>query len=507
MKLLITLSLLLSFQIFAAIEYNYPYYDRQEGQDNRLQILNSGIGSFAKRVQMIRRAKKTIEIEYFIYRTDLTSRLLTQELLKKAREGVKVRLLLDASFTVLQWDEYIVQAASLASKGNFEVRYYNTAPLLYISSNQFRSHRKLIVVDDKEAMTGGRNIGDEYFDLHHEYNFLDRDIYVKGPMAKTMKDSFDGHWNHKITKKVKFPSKPQEHQFYSNVGGKSPSFNKFQFEKAVKKHDERIASANELMTVSKEQSSKLNAIMKLGEEKLTREASSNCQDLTYIADLPGGRFTSRIIPGYRERYRRVDYLLSTLIHSIPKNGELLVDSPYLLMNDGAKDLFDEMLEKNIKVTALTNSLGSTDAFYVASNFYRKAPKWAEKGAHIYQYDSYRDPSDKLLTKDLEASRWGVHSKTFVFDDNAFFIGTYNVDNRSSFYNNEMGLVCSGNDKLTENVRENIQNRINRSYKIIGKEKAIDKNGKPADYYGNANRKQIKTMKLFSPLAAAFESLM
>src|SRR5690606_1637960 len=111
---------------------------------------------------------------------DLTSRLLTQELLKKARAGVKVRMILDASITVLQWDEYLVEAARLASKGNLEIRHYNTAPLLYISSNQFRSHRKLIVIDDKEAITGGRNIGNEYFDLDEKYNFLDRDIYVKG---------------------------------------------------------------------------------------------------------------------------------------------------------------------------------------------------------------------------------------------------------------------------------------------------------------------------------------
>ncbi len=509
MKKALLFSIFLSTLALAEVEVElkYPFYHREQGSSNSLQILNSGIGSFAKRLEMIRRAKKSIEVEYFIYRTDLTSRLLTQELLKKARAGVKVRILLDASFTVLQWDEYIVQAASLASKGNLEVRYYNTAPLLYISSNQFRSHRKLIVVDDKEAITGGRNIGDEYFDLHHEYNFLDRDVYVKGTMAKAMRDSFDAHWEHKITKKVKFPTTPQQHQFYTNIGGKHPSFNKFQFEKAKLKHAEKIAAANELMTLNKEHLSKLNAIMKLGDEKLTREASGTCRDLSYVADLPGARFTTRIVPGYRKRFRRVDYVLADMIHDIPKNGEFIADSPYLLMNDGAKDLFDEMIEKQINVIALTNSLGSTDAFYVASNFYRKAPKWAAKGAKIYQYDSYRDPNDRLLTKELEASRWGVHAKSFVFNRDAFFIGTYNVDNRSSFYNNEMGLICRGNDSLTEAVMDSIENRINRSYRIIGEKQAIDRNGKAADYYGNANKKQIKTMKLFSPLAAAFESLM
>ena len=65
-------------------------------------------------------------------------------------------------------------------------------------AQQYRTHRKILVKDREEAITGGRNIGDDYFDLDEVYNFLDRDVWVKGSGAVAMADSFNAVWESEV---------------------------------------------------------------------------------------------------------------------------------------------------------------------------------------------------------------------------------------------------------------------------------------------------------------------
>lgn len=186
----------------------HPYYDVQsskDGKDNYLTILNSGIASLQARIDLIRSAQKNIEVEYFIYALDDSSKIISSELAKAAKRGVQVRVLIDKSAAVFELDKYYAKAMS---EVGIDVRYYNTASLLRISSINFRNHRKLISADDERAITGGRNIEDDYFDLSKHYNFLDRDVLVEGPIAKTMRESFDEYYNHRITKTPKLPKMP-----------------------------------------------------------------------------------------------------------------------------------------------------------------------------------------------------------------------------------------------------------------------------------------------------------
>ncbi|MEK7355669.1 MAG: phospholipase D-like domain-containing protein, partial [Bdellovibrionota bacterium] len=155
----------------------YPYYAVQDGGQNKVMYIDDGMAALAVRVEMIRRAQKSIVVEYFIYNTDTAARIITKELVEAAKRGVKIRLLVDKSVAVFKLDEYY--AKELAARG-VELRYYNAASLWRVSSLQFRTHRKLIAVDDLEALTGGRNIGDDYFDLSPEFNFDDADIHVIG---------------------------------------------------------------------------------------------------------------------------------------------------------------------------------------------------------------------------------------------------------------------------------------------------------------------------------------
>src|SRR5262245_7871197 len=67
---------------------------------HRLTHFDQGAASFYRRLELIASAKKSIELEFFIYDVDEASRLLTQALMRKAREGVQVRILVDFSAPV-----------------------------------------------------------------------------------------------------------------------------------------------------------------------------------------------------------------------------------------------------------------------------------------------------------------------------------------------------------------------------------------------------------------------
>ena len=117
----------------------------------------------------------SIALEFFIYDVDEASRLLTQALIGKAREGVQVRILVDFSAPVFKLKPAY---ARLLGQAGVKVRYYNTSALYRLVSIQHRSHRKLLIIDEETVLTGGRNIANDYFDLSDHYNFLDSDLEV-----------------------------------------------------------------------------------------------------------------------------------------------------------------------------------------------------------------------------------------------------------------------------------------------------------------------------------------
>src|SRR5690349_17912900 len=120
---------------------------------------DQGAASFNRRLELIAAAKQSIALEFFIYDVDDASRLLTQALMKKAREGVQVRILVDFSAPVFQLKPAY---ARLLGEAGVKVRYYNTSAVYRLISSQHRSHRKLLIIDEETVMTGGRNIANEY---------------------------------------------------------------------------------------------------------------------------------------------------------------------------------------------------------------------------------------------------------------------------------------------------------------------------------------------------------
>lgn len=386
-------------------------------QPHTVALLDVGFDSLATRLKLIEQAKTSIELEFFIYEVDTASRLVTQALARKAREGVKVRLLVDFSLPVFKLAPHY--AHELADAG-VEVRYYNTAGLARFFAVNHRTHRKLLVVDRAQAIIGGRNIGDDYFDLSERYNFLDSDLLIQGPVSAAIADSFDLYWD------SDWVARP------GDVAGA----------------DTTAATALLGPTTATEA-----ALLAELRGHSPQHTPSTCPDIHFVTDYPGSGV---------ER-RKVFNELTRLAQEARQ--QILIESPYLVLRDDGTAVLRALAQRGVRLSLLTNSLYSTDAFYtVASLANGLDPLQQLPGLEVWAYGgeplagSARPPA---------SSRWGVHAKRAVFDDHTVVVGTYNIDPRSANLNSELMVVCRGDRALAGALQANIRARMAQSRPVVG----------------------------------------
>ncbi|HEY2714561.1 MAG TPA: phospholipase D-like domain-containing protein [Chthoniobacterales bacterium] len=157
--------------------------------------------AIAARLVLADAAQRSLDVQYYIWNTDLTGKVMIEHLLRAADRGVRVRLLLDDIGTRPS-DEVLL---AIDSHPNIEVRMFNPATLRSprllgivadIGRLNKRMHNKSFTVDGQVSIVGGRNIGDEYFAAHAGANFADLDVAVIGPVVKEVSNEFDLYWNH-----------------------------------------------------------------------------------------------------------------------------------------------------------------------------------------------------------------------------------------------------------------------------------------------------------------------
>lgn len=476
-----------------------------DGKNNEMHLMHDGTAALYKRLEMISRAQRSIEAEYFIFsptkkkpapgesRFERSSQMIIQALIQKAAAGVKVRLLVDNSITVFRFTPAYVQAiknkiATLGGNPNhFEARYYNTSNF---QLSQFRSHRKLFIVDDQEAITGGRNIEDKYFNLDYSYNFHDRDIWVKGPLVPVMKKTFEAYWSTPVTGKPDFT--------------------------ANEKFKAQLPEAQSFLVETAALSQLKNKVLTIGQQNYNTSETQVCNQAIFASDKPITSVFNRLClydwmckdGSYKESHRITERVIGEQVHKLKAKDLLLIDTPYVMLNTRSGHLTKFVTETGIEVRFFTNSLASTDATYSAAVFYREMNKLQQSGLRPFIHSAKWNYEAPLADQRAGKSRWGMHSKSHVYGNNGIFVGTYNLDNRSSFYNTENGIFCLGNEKLTEDLRQNILLRHKTaSYEVVAPNKAIDPNGHSIDVLAGAPADQINMMKWLTFPTEIFQFLM
>ncbi|ETH81727.1 PLD-like domain protein [Bordetella pertussis STO1-CHOC-0017] len=162
-------------------------------------VLGDAQDAFAARMLLARAATRTLDVQYYIWRNDMTGTLLLQALHAAAERGVRMRLLLDDN-GISGLDDAL---AALDAHPNAEVRLFNPFPtrsfkalgyLTDFSRLNRRMHNKSFTVDNQATIIGGRNIGDEYFGATDGVLFADLDVLAVGPVVGDVSAEFDAYW-------------------------------------------------------------------------------------------------------------------------------------------------------------------------------------------------------------------------------------------------------------------------------------------------------------------------
>ncbi|MED3984525.1 phospholipase D-like domain-containing protein [Peribacillus simplex] len=184
------------------------YMGEKEATVDRVLLLEDGYESGLARMRMIQEAQRSIDIAYYAFGKGKSTELILGALIEAADRGVKVRILLDGISHGLRGQLSSARYA-LASHENIELRYYETFKPFKPWTWHNRLHDKIITVDGKLGIIGGRNIADKYLASKPPRNFVyDRDVLIfnakeeKDSVIVEMKDYLNELWTHPYTSDV-----------------------------------------------------------------------------------------------------------------------------------------------------------------------------------------------------------------------------------------------------------------------------------------------------------------
>ena len=168
----------------------YPFHEAA--------IYTDGHTKFKAMLEDIDAARKTVDIEYFIYAPDSIGREVTDHLHRAAQRGVKVRLLIDDYKSRMRNYGYNGQWLDSMATLGIETRLFD--PMTFPWVNRiFRDHRKVVVIDDTISWIGGLTVADYYLkgDTVTYGAWRDTHVRITGRLAAVpFQESFLRQWSH-----------------------------------------------------------------------------------------------------------------------------------------------------------------------------------------------------------------------------------------------------------------------------------------------------------------------
>jgi putative cardiolipin synthase len=395
------------------------------------RLLSWSAQSLAARTELIRRAQVSIDVQYYVIHDDETGRHLLRALRDAAERGVRVRLLVDDLYTA-GTDPLLL---GLAAYPNVEVRLFNPFPmgrdslsarltlsLFDLGRVNHRMHNKLLVADGAMAVAGGRNIGNEYFMVHGQANYIDLDAFAVGPIVAKLAALFDQYWNSDIVFPVRAIAVPD---------GTDAEL-RARFEEWT--DPTRSPPPPPAPRWQRDIIEQRNVEEELAEGRL----DLHWAEADAFADAPDKvlRYSSRRAVGEQRDQKTVRHgLMRELLLS---RREVLVSSPYLVPNAEVIEDIREGRLWGVQITIITNSLAATDEPLVHAGYQRYRHAMLDLGVQLYEVV----PSQVSRSKDLGTFGQSVgrfHAKAAAIDGQVVFVGSLNFDPRSEKINTELGL--------------------------------------------------------------------
>ena len=386
--------------------------------------------SMDARLTLIRQARQSLDIQYYLLSDDLTGRAFLRAVRDAAERGVRVRILVDDLYTAN--NDRLLQG--IAAYPNVQVRLFNPFPagrafnitrwglsLADLARLNHRMHNKLFIADGVFAIAGGRNIADEYFFRSPRGNFIDFDLLVAGDAVPDLAATFDRYWN-------------SRHVY--TLDALEPGAHRAE---ARREEFERLTAASALLFAPLMAGARdflnygpLSLDMAHPPLKMLRGT------IRVVADNPekaGGEGASGEDP---------TTVISHVTQAIGSaRDHVLLASPYFVPGKAALQGLYDVRRRGVPVTLVTNTMASNDEPFVSAAYARHRREMLQMGMQVYEV------SPRILRMDatfddsfgamLGTSTGRLHAKMMVIDHQTTVVGSMNLDFRSSRANTELGL--------------------------------------------------------------------
>jgi len=397
------------------------------------KVLDSSRDGLMWRLALIDSATTSLDIQTYLWYPDHSGRLILERAILASQRGVRVRLIVDD--LILQGSDQLI--ANLHAAPNIEFGIFNPwedrSSLLNRAGEMIarmerlntRMHDKLMIVDGRAVVIGGRNLGDHYFGLNATYNFHDTDLLGIGQIALEANDMFDHFWNS---------------EWVATADALSTEPDQDIARQQRQTLQQKIVAAPELASFPREPkdwSNELAALqptLRIGRSKLVYDEAAREQISQKMA---GSMFNFFNIA----------------------EEELLIQNAYVIPGEDAMEFIHSKVAAGVKFRLLTNSLASHDVPAVNSHYEPWRDDFIKAGVDLWEFRP--DPAIQSSIIDVapvQAGFSGLHSKCAVADRRYVFIGSMNLDPRSRAINTEMGAMVDS-PELAEDLAQIIERNM------------------------------------------------
>jgi putative cardiolipin synthase len=400
--------------------------------DDWFSLLNAGEEALDWRLRAIDSARVSIDMETFLWKPDSSGYQVLAHLFAAADRGVRVRMMLDDSFTM--HEDLMLHA--IDEHPNMEVRIYN--PFRHRSDNvvlrqlfnlgeftrtNHRMHNKALIVDGQAAIIGGRNLADEYFGRHAEMNFRDMEVITVGTSVPLVIEHFDRFWNSGW-------AFPVGDIVAADTGAPGLGDIRQRLEDSAQPVPEPITE--QLLA-------EWNA--------LAGRAYPGFAE--FFFDYPPG-------PDPDEPQEQHDPLAFELYRVLQAaRQEIILVTAYLVPTPELEAYVEAAEARGVHVRILTNSLRSNNHLAAHAAYRGHVERLVDHGADLHEVRAQAVDRHRYMRLPVDEKELGLHAKLLLVDDDVAFIGSANLDPRSLNINTEVGLIIRSRE-LNAALRERIE---------------------------------------------------
>ena len=404
----------------APLDLTLSEVEAQHAGEAGFRLVVEGMEAFVIRAQSANMAARSIDVQSYIWHADATGRYLAQVLLAAADRGVRVRLLVD------DLDARAKNAGfgALAAHTNIEVRLFNPFATrsggLRLAGEGLRDfgrinrrmHNKSWIADNRIALVGGRNLGDEYFTASDQVNFVDLDFAMIGPVVRDVTASFDRFWNSSAA----WPLEALDEELVS--------------EPALATLRAKLAE----YTAGAQQSEYAQALR--ANDGIRRLVAGDwalrwSSKYRFVSDDP-----AKVTMQKKDAARAV--VAAAVVEQLRNaRSSLEIISPYFVPGDEGSEVLIARAKAGAAVQVLTNSLAANDVATVHGGYSRHRKALLEGGVQLFELKPLAGDQPTSFSGSSGAS---LHTKALTADGNMVFVGSYNLDHRSTWLNCEQGVL-------------------------------------------------------------------